>query len=202
MGLDITAVIVDWAELENIPVLERENALIEAADPDDYDGALEEGWAWLPPAAGPFPSWCARYEFAGTLGSFKPHFWAGERWEAMREHVPEDLRSALDTFLAGLFWVPPGADDDPDDDPGDGGAEPWHGAMLVHCPPPDVPALAQAWIAAGPGLEALREPFNIHAAAPGKWVGRFEEFITLLHGWAEVVAEADRRRWGLIGLPI
>ncbi|WP_063804333.1 hypothetical protein [Streptomyces roseifaciens] len=198
MGLDITAVIVDWAELETIPVLERKGVLIEAADPDDYDGALEEGWGWLPPAPASFPSWCARYEFAGTLGSFKPHFWAGERWEAVREHVPADLRTALDTFLAGLIWVPPGADGDLDED----AAEPWYGAMLVYCPPSGVPALAQAWTAVGPRLEALREPFNTYAAASGKWVGRFEEFTTLLHGWAEVVAEARRRGWGLIGLPI
>ncbi|MFC5144761.1 hypothetical protein [Streptomyces aureoversilis] len=198
MGLDITALIVDWAELESSPVHERKSVLIEAADPDDYDGSLEEGWAWLPPAHESFPSWCARYEFAGTLGSFKPHFWAGERWEAIREHAPADLRSALDTFLAGLIWAPPGADSDPVE----GAAEPWYGEPLVYCPPLDVPALAQAWTTADPRLEALREPFNTYAATPGRWVGRFEEFTTLLHGWAEVVAEARHRGWGLIGLPI
>lgn len=182
MGVDITAVIADWAHLEAIPVLERKGALFEAADPDDYDGAFEDGWAWLPPAPEGFPAWCARYEFGGTLGSFKPHFWAGEGWEAVREHVPGDLRTALDTFLAGLFWVPPGADSDPDEDV----AEPWHGVMWAFCPPGDVPGLAQAWSAAGPRLEELREPFAAHAAAPGQWVGRFEEFTKLLHGWAEV----------------
>ncbi|MFC5721076.1 hypothetical protein ACFP1Z_12945 [Streptomyces gamaensis] len=198
MGADITALIVDWAHLETIDVLDRENALIEAADPDEADGAVEDGWAWLPPAPEGFPAWCARYEFAGTLGSFKPHFWAGERWEAVREHVPADLRTALDTFLAGLFRTPPGTGSDPDEDD----AEPWHGALWTYCPPPDVPALARAWSAAGPRLEALREPFGIHAAAPGKWVGRFEEFAGLLHGWAEVVEEARHRGWGLIGLPV
>ncbi|MEV4921268.1 hypothetical protein [Streptomyces roseoverticillatus] len=199
MGADITALIVDWAELENIPVLERTRALFEAADPDDYDGALEEGWAWLPPASASFPSWCARYEFGGTLGSFKPHFRAGERWEAIREHASDDLRAALDTFLAGLFWVPPRTHSDPEDEDG---AEPWHGTMRAYCPPPDMPVLAQAWNAVGPQLEALRGPFDVHAAAPGAWIGRFEEFTTLLHGWAEVVEEAHRRGWGLIGLPI
>ncbi|GAA0492944.1 hypothetical protein ACFQ2B_00240 [Streptomyces stramineus] len=199
MGVDITAVIVDWAELENIPVPERRCALIEAADPDDYDGALEDGWAWLPPAPDCFPSWCARYEFGGTLGSFKPHFWAGEHWEAVRGHAPEELRTALDTFLAGLFWVPPGSDDDLQDEDG---AEPWYGATWAYCTPSDIPALAHAWSAVGPQLEALRAPFDAHAAKPGKCVGRFEEFTMLLRGWAEVVEEARRRGWGLVGLPI
>ncbi|MEV4505435.1 hypothetical protein [Streptomyces klenkii] len=189
---------VDWAELEIIPALEREGALLEATDPDVDEGAVEEGWAWLPPAPEGFPAWCARYEFAGTLGSFKPHFWAGERWEAVREHVPADLRSALDTFLAGLFWNLSGSEDDPQDDED---AEPWHGAMWVYCPPPDVPVLAQAWADAGPRLEALRGPFDLHAAHPGRWVGTFEEFAALLRGWAEVVDEAHRRGWGLVGLP-
>ncbi|MEU5187525.1 hypothetical protein AB0G83_10320 [Streptomyces klenkii] len=199
MGVDITAVIVDWTELENIPVLERERALIEAAEPDDYDGSLDEGWAWLPPAPEPFPAWCARYEFARTLGSFKPHFWAGERWEAVREHVPADLRTALDTFLAGLTWVLPGTEGDPQDEDA---AAFWYDAMWAYCPPPGVPALAQAWTTAGPRLPTLREPFDTRAAAPGEWVGTFEEFTTLLHGWAEVVAEAHHRGWGIIGLPI
>ncbi|MEV4742518.1 hypothetical protein [Streptomyces sp. NPDC049555] len=200
MGADITALIVEWAHLENIPDLEREHALIEAADPDADDGMVEDGWAWLPPAPEGFTVWCARYEFGGTLGSFKPHFWAGERWEAVREHVPADLRTALDTFLAGLIWTPPGTDSDVNVDEAD--AEPWHGALWAYCPPQDIPALARAWSAAVFRLEELREPFTAHAAAPGKWVGRFEEFIQLLRGWAEVIAEAHRRGWGLVGLPI
>lgn len=198
MGADITALIVDWAHLENIPVLERESALIEAADPDVDDGSVEDGWAWLPPAAEGFPAWCARYEFGGTLGSFKPHFWAGERWEAVREHAPADLRAALDAFLAGLIWTPPGTDDDLDEDD----AEPWYGAMRAYRPPSDVPALTQAWTALGPRIDSLRDPFDLHAAAPGKWVGRYDEFAALLRGWAEVVDEAHRRGWGLVGLPL
>ncbi|MFI9240317.1 hypothetical protein [Streptomyces sp. NPDC053079] len=198
MGADSTALVVEWAHLETIPVLERESVLLEAADPDADDGTVEDGWVWLPPAAEGFPSWCARYEFGGTLGSFKPHFWAGERWEAVREHAPADVRAALDTFLAGLFWDP-GTGSDPDE--GEGDAEPWHGALWGYCLPSGVPALARAWSVAGPRLEELRAPFAVHAADPGKWVGRFEEFTRLLHGWAEVVEEAHRRGWGLVGLP-
>ncbi|GGP33834.1 hypothetical protein [Streptomyces abikoensis] len=199
MGADITVLIVDWRHLENIPELERESALMEAADPDDDDGPVEDGWAWLPPAPEGFPAWCGRYEFGGTLGSYKPHFWAGERWNAMREHVPDDLRTALDAFLAGLVWDPPGTGTDPGEDD----AEPWHGALWTYCPPPDVPALAQAWDAVVPRLEELRGPFTAHVTAdPGEWVERFEEFTKLLHGWAEVVTQAHRRGWGLVGLPI
>lgn len=37
-----------------------------------------EGWSW-PEAHG--SPWYARYEFRNTLTSYKPHFWAGERWD-------------------------------------------------------------------------------------------------------------------------
>ncbi|MFI9203076.1 hypothetical protein [Streptomyces sp. NPDC053048] len=39
MGLDITALIVDWAHLESIPADAREDVLTDAAYPDDDDGA-------------------------------------------------------------------------------------------------------------------------------------------------------------------
>ncbi|MDT0453637.1 hypothetical protein [Streptomyces hesseae] len=116
----------------------------------------------------------------------------------VRGHLPAGLRGALDTFLAGLVWDLPGSEGEPRDE---GDAEPWYGAVWVYCPPQDVPVLARAWAEAGPRLEALREPFGLHAAAPGRWVGRFEEFAALLQGWAEVVDEARCRGWGLIGLP-
>ncbi|MEU4213230.1 hypothetical protein AB0F13_25125 [Streptomyces sp. NPDC026206] len=191
MGLDITALIVDWAHLEGLPVDEREEALTDAAYPDDDDGTIEEGWVWLPPAT---PAWCARYEFAGTAGSFKPHFWTGNRWEDFREYLQADLRMALDTFLAGLTWDLPDTDRGPQHE---GGPEHWYDGLLVYCPPRDIPALAQAWAIAGLWLEELREPFDTHAAAPGRWAGTFEEFIRVLHGWAEAVGEAHQRGWGL-----
>ncbi|MEV4440463.1 hypothetical protein AB0K09_15850 [Streptomyces sp. NPDC049577] len=194
MGLDITPLIVDWAHLESLPSEAREAALTESAYPDDEDQAFEEGWAWLPPTP---PSWCARYDFSEGSGSFKPHFWAGQRWEDLREHVVDGLRIPLDTFLAGLFW------DLSDTGPGDqDAAEPWRRRLLVHCPPQDVPALAQAWDVVGPEFGRLRRPFDTHAADPGRWAGTFEEFTAILHGWSEVVTEAHRRGWGLVGLPI
>ncbi|MFC7648984.1 hypothetical protein ACFQX6_57560 [Streptosporangium lutulentum] len=43
----------------------------------------------------------------------------------------------------------------------------------------------------------------MHAVRPsGCWIKNFEEFTDLLSDWGEVVGEAHRRGWGLIGLPI
>ncbi|MEU6001121.1 hypothetical protein ABZ837_25235 [Streptomyces sp. NPDC047197] len=39
-----------------------------------------------------------------TLGSYKPHFWAGERWEHVRDFAGSGLRTALDRFADALFW--------------------------------------------------------------------------------------------------
>jgi hypothetical protein len=50
-------------------------------------------------------------------------------------------------------------------------------------------------------LAELRSAF---AAECEGWAGRldtFEEFTTLLHEWGDVVTEAARRSWGLVGLP-
>ncbi|MFK0254251.1 hypothetical protein [Streptomyces sp. NPDC090445] len=51
-------------------------------------------------------------------------------------------------------------------------------------------------------LPRLSEPYARLAAAPGRRTADFEEFTGLLSGWAEVVREAERRHWGLIGLPL
>ncbi|WP_236244851.1 hypothetical protein [Streptomyces sp. CC210A] len=37
---------------------------------------------------------------------------------------------------------------------------------------------------------------------PGQWIAGFEEFAELVRDWAEAAGEAERRRWGVIGLPI
>ncbi|WP_328888855.1 hypothetical protein [Streptomyces sp. NBC_00316] len=39
-----------------------------------------------------------------------------------------------------------------------------------------------------------------HAAEPGAWIGRFDEFTDLLADWGRVLTEADRRGWGVVGL--
>ncbi|MFD7234909.1 hypothetical protein ACFWAT_06310 [Streptomyces syringium] len=96
--------------------------------------------------------------------------------------------------------MPPDTDTGTDAD--EDHANPWHSAMRAYCPPLNVVAPAQAWSTSGPRLEELRDPFAAHAAAPGRWAGRSEEFTKLLHGWAEAVAEAHHRGRGLIGLPV
>jgi hypothetical protein len=47
----------------------------------------------------------------------------------------------------------------------------------------------------------VREAYAVHAARPGGWIEDFDAFAVLLREWAAVVAEAERRGWGLLGLP-
>jgi hypothetical protein len=197
MGLDVTVLIVDWAHVEEAPPGQRLALLLDAAHPDD-DRYLEEperGWIW--PSA-PGAPWLARYEFHRTLGSFKAHFWAGQAWEKFRDFVDPDLRATLDGFLSALIWYGP----DPDDD-----ADHVHGELfpddkvILAYPPQAVPALVELWAEAAPRRAELHEPFTAHAARPKGWIKTFEAFADLLGEWGEVVREADRRGWGLIGLP-
>lgn len=55
---------------------------------------------------GPQPgnAWYGRYAFRNTLGSYKPHIWAGHRWDHMRDFVEPKLRDSLDRFSDALFW--------------------------------------------------------------------------------------------------
>ncbi|MCF3130024.1 hypothetical protein [Streptomyces olivochromogenes] len=39
-----------------------------------------------------------------TTGSYKPHLWAGESCDDVREFADPALRAALDGFLVGLVW--------------------------------------------------------------------------------------------------
>ncbi|MEV7103014.1 hypothetical protein [Streptomyces atroolivaceus] len=55
-------------------------------------------------------------------------------------------------------------------------------------------------MAVEPLLGGLRPVFAEHAAVPGGWVGEFGEFTALLEDWGRVLAEAARRRWGVVGL--
>lgn len=79
MGMDITVLIVDWAHLTEIAPDERLEVLQESAYADDEDESdeVDAGWVW---PAEPDRSWLGRYEFGGTLGSYKPHFWAAQAW--------------------------------------------------------------------------------------------------------------------------
>ncbi|MFC7510911.1 hypothetical protein ACFQV4_08625 [Streptomyces thermocarboxydus] len=102
MGLDITVVIADRSWLARVPPRERLPRLRNAWYADAPAG--DEGWAW---PQGRDSSVFAVYEFPDTLGSFKPHFWAGHRWEPVRDHVAPSLRTELDALLSALVWDGP-----------------------------------------------------------------------------------------------
>ena len=144
MGLDITVLAVDWARLEETPTGRRLEVLEDAAYPDiesDWDAEPEKGWVC--PAA-PLLPWIARYEFHCTSGSYKPHFWAGEAWEDVREFAEPGLRESLDGFLRDLFWH-----DDPTPPPLSGLVrdphDRWRPGLLLACPPVTVSHLAARW---------------------------------------------------------
>ncbi|MFD8143984.1 hypothetical protein [Streptomyces sp. NPDC059708] len=204
MGLDLTLFMADWERLRAFPVEDRIEALDEAMWPPDDDGRLcgrGQGWQWPP---GPEAAWCAVYEFFTTTGSYRPHWHAGDGWADMRPLADASLREAVDVFLGGLIW-----DAVPAEDPaltGAGGffppaADPRHPHLLLAGPPEAVRAKADAWLRAEPCLDLLRAPF---AAECEGWAGRpesFEGFVALLREWGDVVTEAARRGWGLVGVP-
>ncbi|WP_425247875.1 hypothetical protein [Streptomyces sp. NEAU-NA10] len=198
MGLDITVLALDWAELERTPAGERQELLYEAAGPQDTDRDAEPRVGWVFPASPKVP-WCGRYEFHGTTGSYKPHFWMGDGWETAREFADPVLRESLDGFLLHLI----GEGGDPPESglfPSD--ATPWQSRLLLACPPSVVPVIAAHWARAEPLLEGLREEYDRHAARPGGWIADFDAFTVLLREWAVVVDETARRGWGLLGLPV
>ncbi|CAL9340044.1 hypothetical protein SUDANB15_00242 [Streptomyces sp. enrichment culture] len=203
MGLDITVIIADWLWLGEVPPGERLSRLRDAWYADesglwDHDAPVVEG-DWERPR-GPSNSSFAVYEFQGTLGSFKAHFWAGERWEAVRDHADPLVRARLDTLLLALIWG--GLDGDAEhvdqgffcDD-----AAVTHGVLLARSPD-SVRELSATWEEVRTWLDGLRGAFDEHAAVPGGWVRDFDEFTDLLDGWGRVLSEAARRGWGLVGL--
>ncbi|MFE9661314.1 hypothetical protein [Streptomyces sp. NPDC005955] len=221
MGLDLTVVVVDWRRLADAPP-GRRLALLESALDEDADrcrcgahcadGRCDGGtgcWdcpdcadpdaGWIPPRAPGHP-WYLAYEFTLTCGSFKPHFWAGERWEELRvTPAAHRVRGALDSFLAGLLWVPPGEEDAPEpllaatpDRPG--------APLLVSAAPGAAALRAAAWRRAAPHLADLRAPFDARPARPNGWVETYEEFARLVREWGEVTAAAEQRGWGVVGL--
>ena len=102
-GQRMELLIVDCAYIEAVSAELRADLLETAAfgSDDVWEADRPEGWTSPDAENGP---WYARYEFRNTLTSYKPHFWAGERWDKMRRFVRTGLRTALDEFSAPLFW--------------------------------------------------------------------------------------------------
>ncbi|MER5279641.1 hypothetical protein ABT025_28450 [Streptomyces sp. NPDC002809] len=203
MGLDITVLIADWTWLGEAAPEERLSRLRDAWYDDetamwDHDAPGTEGdWEW---PRGPHSGSFGIYGFRCTAGSFKAHFWTGERWEAVRDHADPLLRAELDTLLLGLIWR--GMDGEAEQvDPGFFHDDPAIAyGMLLARSPDNVRELAGAWERVRPLLGGLREAFDEHAAVPGAWAGTFDSFTDLLEDWGRVLSEAARRGWGVVGL--
>ncbi|AXE85980.1 hypothetical protein [Streptomyces sp. Go-475] len=202
MGLDITVMIADRSWLTQVPPRERVSRLRNAWYADetglwDHDVAVAEegcGWVWPRGVSGTF---FAVYEFAHTLGSFKAHFWAGHRWERVRDHVDPLLRTELDALLGGLIWD--GLDGEAQHADPDFFGEGGYGVLLARSPE-SVRELAATWGRVPPHLGRMREAFGEHAAVPSGWVRDFDAFVDLLTQWGQVLTEAARRGWCVVGL--
>ncbi|MEU2249352.1 hypothetical protein [Streptomyces sp. NPDC019224] len=199
MGLDLTTLIADWSWLAEVPPRERLPRLRDAWY-DDATGLWDReapgtdgGWEW---PRGPHSVHFGVYEFPGTLGSFKPHFWAGEGWEKVREHADPAARVELDALLGGLIWDGPDFDDEESEDR----AFFSHDRMLVACSPERVRELLATWERVRSRLDELRAPFEEYAAQPMGWIRDFDAFVRLLTDWGGVLAEAARRGWGVVGV--
>jgi hypothetical protein len=200
MGLDITVLVADRSWLARVPARGR-IARLRDAWYDDGTGLWDpeapvDGKGWVRPG-GPDGARFAVYEFAHTLGSFKAHFWAGERWEHVRDHVDPLLRDAVDEVLGGLVRDGPDGEARHTDTAFFG---PDARGVLLALAPEGVRRLAAAWGRALPHLDRMRGPFAAHAAAPGGWVGDFDAFADLLGQWGHVLTEAARRGWCVVGL--
>lgn len=201
MGLDITVMITDPSWLAQVPSRERVPRLRDAWYADetglwDHEVPMAEG-GWVRPQ-GPNCALFAVYGFLHTLGSFKAHFWAGQRWEHARDHVDPLLRTELDALLRGLVW------DGPDGeaqhyDTGFFGDDGSYGVLLARSRE-SVRELAATWDRVLPHLGRMRGPFTEHAAVPEGWVRDFDAFADLLTQWGHVLSEAARRGWCVVGL--
>ncbi|GGX10037.1 hypothetical protein GCM10010297_34510 [Streptomyces malachitofuscus] len=200
MGLDITVMIADRSWLVQVPPRERLPRLRSAWYADetglwDRDAPTGgEGWAWPQGPSGPF---FAVYEFLHTLGSFKAHFWAGQRWERVRGHVDPLLRAELHALLRGLFWEGPDGEARHVDTAFFG--EDGYGVLLARSPE-SVRELAATWDRARPHLDRARGPFAEHASVPEGWVRDFDAFVDLLTQWGHILTESGRRGWCVVGL--
>ncbi|WP_329201351.1 MULTISPECIES: hypothetical protein [unclassified Streptomyces] len=203
MGLDINVLIADWSWLGEAPENGRLSKLRNAWYAEetglwDDDAPVVEGdWHW---PRGPHRAAFSVYEFRNTLGSFKAHFWAGERWESARDHTDRPMRAELDALLRGLIWG--GMDGEAEHvDPGFFCPDPAvnYGVLLARSPD-SVRELAATSERLRPRLGDLRPAFDRYAATPGAWVCDFDEFADLLEDWDRVLSEAARRGWGVVGL--
>ncbi|MFG2566185.1 hypothetical protein ACGFR6_12165 [Streptomyces sp. NPDC048567] len=199
MGVDLTTLIADWSWLAEVPPPERLERLRNAWYDDetglwDYDrDGTDDGWEW---PRGPHSALFGVYEFPGTLGSYKPHFWAGEAWEKARDHVDPAVRAELDALLGGLIWDGPDFDDE---ELGEGHAFFTGGyGLLVAQPPQGVRDLLATWERVRPRLDELRAPYEERSEA--SQYRSFDAFVRLLTNWGEVLAEAARRGWGIAGV--
>ncbi|MDX3055417.1 hypothetical protein PV394_09740 [Streptomyces sp. NE06-03E] len=203
MGLDISVMIADWSWLGEVPPCERLKRLRGAWYADEtglWDHRTPEPEGVFTWPQGPGISFFAVYEFRRTMGSFKAHFRAGERWESLRDHVGPQVRGGLDTLLLGLIWDGPDGEA-PHTDPGFFSDDPTISyGMLLARSPESVRELAATWERVEPLLRGLGPAFVEHAAAPGGWIGEFSEFTDLLEDWGRVLTEAERRGWGVVGL--
>ncbi|MFE9029709.1 hypothetical protein ACFYOA_26220 [Streptomyces iakyrus] len=203
MGVCMEVLIVDWAHLKSVPAGQREAMVEEVAfGPDDaYDYNLPPGWTWPHPTQA---QWWARYEFLDTMTSYKAHFWAGERWDELRSFVAAPQRDALDQFSAPLFWdgstyASETSDFSPTVEPG---TCDWASRLdvMLWLLPEEVAALQHFWGQVEPHLDSLREPFNRHLTGPIGWIQDFPSFSRLVTEWGDVVSQAARRNWAVIGL--
>ncbi|MDQ0745936.1 hypothetical protein QF034_000167 [Streptomyces africanus] len=63
-----------------------------------------------------------------------------------------------------------------------------------------VAALHRHWGQVEPHLGSLREPFDRHLTEPIGWIQDFPSFSRLVTEWGDVVSQATRREWAIIGL--
>ncbi|WP_331720379.1 hypothetical protein [Streptomyces sp. NBC_00209] len=199
MGVDLTTLIADWSWLAEVPPSERLPRLRDAWYDEatglwDYDeNGTDGGWEW---PRGPHRARFGVYDFPGTRGSYKPHFWAGEGWEKARDHVDAGVRAELDALLGGLIWDGPDFDDE---EPSEGHAFFSGGyGLLVAKSPEGVRDLLATWERVRPRLDELRAPFEEHSS--GFRFADFDAFVRLLTNWGDVLAEAARRGWGIAGV--
>ncbi|MBC9712952.1 hypothetical protein H9Y04_10265 [Streptomyces sp. TRM66268-LWL] len=206
MGVCMEVLIVDWSWLRPQPA-DRRGELVEVAafGPEDaYDYDLPEGWTW---PEGAEDRWWARYEFRSTMTSYKAHFWAGERWDKLRDFVDPPLREALDQFGAPLFWGEHHHELLPPDQPPFSAAvvshpDDWHreAGVMLWLRPEDVEVLRRFWAQAEPHLSSLRDPFERHLPELTGWIADFDSFARLVTEWGDVVSRAAEREWAVIGL--